>query len=400
MTDTPEPQWVWQAKAWPDFQLDPQAFAGPLARARLAQGKLLGKAEAVGAQGFAGTRQEVWTGEAMATAEIEGEKLNVDAVRSSVARRLGIASSFVAAVPRHVEGLLDVMEEAAAKWNEPLSEERLCRWQAALFPTGYSGLHRVEVGSFRTHAEPMQILSGPMGRETVHYEAPPSAAVRAEMRSFLDWFNRTSDVTVGGPLDGLLRAGIAHLWFESIHPFEDGNGRVGRAVLDRALAQDARLGYRLHGLSQEFRDRQSQYYDELNRAQRGSGAANPWVLWFLEAFEASCVRTAALIDESAARARFWGDHKDVALTERQRKALNRMLEAGPGRFEGGMTPRKYAALTKTSSASATRELADLARKRVLVPKGEGRARRYELTIPGWEWVPPPAKTKSPANPTA
>ena len=256
-----------------------------------------------------------------------------------------------------------------------------------------SDLHRFEVEAFRTHVEPMQIASGPMGGETVHYEAPPSAAVRAETRSFLDWFNRTREVTVGGPMDGLVRAGIAHLWFESIHPFEDGNGRVGRAVLDMALAQDARLGYRLHGLSQEFRDRQARYYDKLNRAQRGSGDATAWVLWFLETFEVSCTHAATLIDESVARAQFWGEHRDVALTERQRKALSGMLDAGPGRFEGGMTPRKYAALTKSFSASATRELTDLARKRLLVPKGQGRARRYELAIPGWEWVPPPVKMK-------
>jgi len=184
-----------------------------------------------------------------------------------------------------------------------------------------------------------------------------------------------------------------HLWFESIHPFEDGNGRIGRAVLDMALAQDARLGHRLHGLSQEFRDRRAQYYDRLNRAQRDSSDATSWLLWILEAFEASCTHTAALIDESVARARFWSEHKNVALTERQRKALDRMLEAGPGRFEGGMTARKYAALTKTSGPSATRELVDLVQKHLLVPRGEGRSRRYELTIPGWEWGPIPAKKK-------
>jgi len=309
-------RWVWQSQSWPTFPYDEQALAAPLARARLAQGRLLGKAEAVGAHGFASALRELWTGEAVATAEIEGETLNVDAVRSSVARRLGIASSFAAAMPRHVEGLLDVMEDAAARWDSPLTEERLCTWQAALFPTGYSGLRRIEVGRFRSHPEPMQIVSGPMGHETVHYEAPPSAAVRAEMRSFLDWFNRTRQVTAGGPADGLVRAGLAHLWFEA-------------------------------------------------------------------------TRGAALIDESVARARFWNEHKDVALTERQRKALNRMLEAGPGRFEGGMTARKYAALTKTSGPTATRELVDLVQKDLLVPRGEGRSRRYELTIPGWERVTSP-----------
>lgn len=391
MSESTNPRWAWQSQTWPTFPHEEQALAASLARARFAQGKLLGKAEAVGAQGFASVLRELWTGEAMATAEIEGEKLNVDAVRSSVARRLGIASSFAAAVPRNVEGLLDVMEDAAARWDSPLTEERLCSWQAALFPTGYSGLRRIEVGAFRSHPEPMQIISGPVGRETVHYEAPPSAAIRAEMRSFLDWFNRTREVTAGGLTDGLVRAGLAHLWFESIHPFEDGNGRVGRAVLDMALAQDARLGYRLHGLSQEFRDRRSDYYDRLNHAQRGAGDATSWLVWFLDVFEASCTGVATLIDESVARARFWSEHKDPALTERQRKALNRMLDAGPGRFEGGMTARKYAALTKTSGPTATRELVDLAQKGLLVPRGEGRSRRYELTISGWEWVPAPTK---------
>ena len=387
-------QWVWQSEAWPHFNLNMEVLAESLARARHAQGKLIGKAESVGAQGFSGPLQEMWTAEALATAEIEGEKLNVDAVRSSVARRLGIASSFTAAVPRHVEGLLDVMEEAAAQWDSDLTATRLCVWQGALFPTGHSGLHRVQVGTFRTHAEPMQIVSGPIGSEKVHYEAPPSAAVPAEMRSFLEWFNRTRTGTVGGPSDGLVRAAVAHLWFECIHPFEDGNGRIGRAVLDMALAQDARLGHRLHGLSEEFRDQRQAYYDQLNRAQRGSGEATGWVLWFLEAFRASCARTSALIDESITRAQFWSEHRDVELTERQRKAVNRMLEAGPGRFEGGMTPRKYASLTGTSGPSATRELADLVRKNVLAPRGAGRSRRYELTIPGWEWVPPAPKARA------
>jgi Fic family protein len=383
--------WVWQSPSWPAFPYDERALAAPLARARLAQGRLLGKAEAVGAQGFASALRELWTEEAVATAAIEGEHLDVDAVRSSVARRLGIASSFTAAVPRHVEGLLDVMEDAAARWDSPLTEGRLGGWQAALFPTGYSGLRRIEVGGYRSHPEPMQIVSGPVGGGTVHYEAPPSAAVPTEMRSFLDWFDRTRRVTAGGAADGLVRAGLAHLWFESIHAFEDGNGRVGRAIVDMALAQDARLAHRLHGLSHEFRDRQSEYYDELNRFQRGSGDSTSWLLWFLEAFEASCVRVAALIDESVARARFWSDHKDVELNERQRKALNRMLEAGPGRFEGGMTARKYASLTKTSGPTATRELSGLVQNGLLVPRGEGRSRRYELTLPGWEWAPRPAR---------
>ncbi len=380
-------RWIWQSPDWPPLAYDEKTLSALLAKARLAQGKLLGNAEAVGAQGFVPAQRELWTGEAIATAEIEGERLDVDAVRSSVARRLGIPSAFTAPVPRQIEGLLDVMEDATARWDSPLDEARLCGWQAVLFPTEYSGLRRIEVGRYRSHPAPMQIVSGPIGHETVHYEAPPSAAVRAEMRSFLDWFERTRQVTAGGRTDGLVRAGLAHLWFVSIHPFEDGNGRVGRAIVDMALAQDARLAYRLHGLSHELRDRQAKYYEELNRVQRGSGDVTSWLGWFLEVFEASCVSVTGLIAESLTRARFWSQHKDVDLNERQRKALHRMLEAGPGRFEGGMTARKYTALTKTSSPTATRELADLVQKGVLAPRGEGRSRRYELTIPGWEWVP-------------
>jgi Fic family protein len=228
----------------------------------------------------------------------------------------------------------------------------------------------------------MQVVSGPVGRETVHYEAPPSAAVRAEMRSFLDWFNRTRKE----PLDGILRAGLAHVWFESIHPYEDGNGRIGRAIVDRALAQDARAPTRLHGLSAELRRRQEAYYEALNRAQRGNGEVTEWLAWFTQAFTASCRASAQIVDESLVRARFWAEHRDVPLNERQRKVLNRMLEAGPGRFEGGLSQRKYVGLTGASTATAARDIKELVQAGLLVPgEGRGRAAHYNLAIPGWEW---------------
>lgn len=392
--DSPTPSlWVWQSPNWPHFTYDAAATANAVAQARLEQGKLLGKANAVGAAGLSSTKLEIWTGEALATSAIEGERLNVDAVRSSVARRLGITSFASVAVPRNVEGLLDVMDDATAKWTTELTEGRLCGWQRALFPDGYSSLRKIEVGRYRSHAEPMQIVSGPMGKETVHYEAPSSNAVRAEMRNFLDWFNRTREVLPGGTLDGLVRAGLAHLWFETAHPFEDGNGRVGRAVVDMALAQDVRLPYRLHGLSIEFQRQQANYYAALNQAQRGTGDATAWLLWFVDAFRASCQFTSVLIDESLDRARFWNEHKNVSLNERQRKILNKLLEAGPGRFEGGMTARKYQAVTGTSGATATRELRDLAVKGLLVSRGGGRSTYYDLTIPGWAWTPTLTKSR-------
>jgi Fic family protein len=229
----------------------------------------------------------------------------------------------------------------------------------------------------------MQIVSGPLGRERINYEAPPSGQVRAEIRTFLDWFNSTRRSTM---LDGIVRAGLAHLWFESIHPFEDGNGRVGRAIIDMALAQDARFPNRLHGISVELRREQAAYYKALNEAQRGSGDVTSWLVWFLNAYAASCHASGALIDEALARGRFWSDHRDVILNERQKKVLNKMLEAGPGGFQGGLTPRKYQHMTRATGITATRDLADLVDKGLLVRNGAGRSTYYDLQIPGWDSV--------------
>jgi Fic family protein len=376
--------WIWASPSWPHLTYDYERLAGPLRRARAAGDRLFGKAEAIGADELALVQRDVWSGEAVATAAIEGESLELASVRSSVARRLGITPVFVASVPRNVEGLLDVMESAAADWDSDLTEERLCRWQGSLFPGGGSALRSIATGCYRSHDDPMQIVSGPSGRETVHYEAPPSAAVRAEMRNFLDWFNRTR----GTSFDGILRAGLAHLWFETIHPFEDGNGRIGRAIVDMALAQDVRLPTRLHGVSTELRRRQAEYYDALNQAQRGTGDVTVWLEWFTSVCADSCQASAALIDEALVRARFWSDHKHVALNERQRKVLNKMLEAGPGRFEGGLTQRKYVAMTGAATATATRDIVSLLDKGMLVQgDAAGRSTNYNLSIPGWAWTP-------------
>lgn len=378
----PDTAWIWTSPAWPDFGYDLARLAEPLRRARADSGRLFGKAEAIGAHELALLQRDVWSSEAVATAAIEGESIDLASVRSSVARRLGITPELVAAVPRNVEGLLDVMESAAADWDSDLTEERLFRWQASLFPAGGSALRLIETGRYRSHADPMQIISGPVGRETVHYEAPPSAAVRAEMRNFIDWFNRTR----GTSLDGILRAGLAHIWFESIHPFEDGNGRIGRAIVDLALAQDARLPTRLHGVSTELRRRQAAYHDALNQAQRGIGDVTAWLEWFTNIFANSCQSSSTLIDEALVRARFWSDHKTAELNERQRKVINKMLEAGAGRFEGGLTQRKYVAINSASRATASRDISDLINKGVLVTgEGAGRSTYYDLSIPGWGW---------------
>lgn len=377
-------QWIWSSPTWPALSFDTTRLLLAVGAARQACGRIAGQASVLCSGDLALVQLEIWSGEAVATAAIEGESLNLASVRSSVARRLGISSEFVAAVPRNVEGLLDVMESAAAEWDSELTEERLGRWHAALFPAGGTALRTIATGGYRTHEDPMQVVSGPVGRETVHYEAPPSAAVRAEMRSFLDWFNHTRRE----PLDGILRAGIAHAWFESIHPYEDGNGRIGRAIVDMALAQDARAPTRLHGISMEMRRRQAEYYEALNRAQRSSGDVTDWLAWFVDAYVRACRASAALVDESLARARFWAEHRNVSLNDRQRKVLNRMLEAGPGKFEGGLTPRKYVGLTGASPVTASRDIGALVKAGLLVRgAGGGRSAHYNLALAGWEWKP-------------
>jgi Fic family protein len=342
----------------------------------------MGKAEAVGAADIALTEREVWTRDALATSAIEGEVLNMNAVRSSVARRLGIATSFTAAVPRNVEGLLDIMEDAVNNCNTDLTEHRLHAWHTALFPPGQVTMRPINSGKFRTHAEPMQIVSGPIGRETVHYEAPPSSEVPAQMKRFINWFNESrSDMVT----DGLVRAAMSHLWFESIHPFEDGNGRIGRAIVDMALSQDAGRPFRLHGLSLELQRQQVHYYNALNRVQRNEADPGAWCRWLIDTFCESCQASSALVDEALDRARFWSRHKNIALNERQRKVLNKMLDAGPGRFTGGMTPRKLQSMTKAASATATRDLAELVEKGLMVRRGAGRSTHYELVLEDWEW---------------
>ena len=365
--------YIWVAPGWPALTFRQDALTGPLSRARLAQGTLSGLAQAIGLQSHPEILHDIWVGEAMATAGIEGEILNLDAVRSSVMRKIGIAGH--AASPRHVDGLVNVMDDAARNFNGKLTHARLCIWQAALFPSGRSGLSRIEVGKYRTDPDPMRIVSGPPGREKVHYIAPPSARVRAEMTHLIAWFR---DSAPGGKIgiDGVSRAGIAHLWFESIHPFQDGNGRVGRALCDLALAQDANSPSRLYSLSRQLHENRSQYYDQLNAAQRGGLDVTDWVVWFAAQFEEACRKSAVIIRAAVDKGHFWRAAPEM--NERQRKAVQKLLDAWPKEFAGGMSADKYCNITGASKATATRDLADLAEKGVLKIAGRGRATRYAL----------------------
>ena len=365
-------KWIWEQSAWPAFRWDTAALSTPLAAARRAQGEVAGMAKLLDAAADLNTQLEVLTREGVATSAIEGERFDPRALRSSLARRLGLPTAGLPPPPRSVEGLVDVLLDATRDFGEPLKLERLHAWQAALFPTGRSGLHEIRVGALRGDA-PMQIVSGAIGRERVHYEAPPRERLDAEMKSLLVWFNKPPQ-----DLDGLLRAGLAHAWFELVHPYEDGNGRVGRALLDRALAQDENRATRLYSLSARIESKRDEYYAALGELCRGDLDATPWLRWFLTQVEAAANSSEQTVQGVLVKARFWMRHSQKTLNERQKKVLNVLLDAGPDGFAGGMTNKKYAHLTGASPATAQRDLAQLVETRCLVLVGAGRGARYEL----------------------
>ena len=376
------PQYIWQQPGWPKLSYDRVPISAAVNAARRVQGFVGGRLSAIGLQERKQLAAESWTQEAVATAAIEGERLDLEAVRSSVCRRLGVKGARAARAPRNVEGLLDIMEDAVGNAGAALTDARLQNWQQALFPSGFSGRNPVLVNAYRDHREPMQIVSGPLGREKVHYEAPSSKVVPAEMKRFLKWFNE------GKESDSLVCAALAHLWFETIHPFEDGNGRVGRAIVDLTLARDLGDTSRTIRISQQLRDNGDAYYDQLQLAQRGALDVTAWVLWFVSQVRAACEKAVSVVDQSLAKARFWTTHSDKDLNGRQRKIVNALLDAGPGGFQGGMNTRKYEAMASTSRATASRELIELAGLGMLRMVGAGRSTRYYIELDGW--VPPAA----------
>ncbi len=365
-------RWTWEHPGWPGFHWDAAALAPRLAAARRAQGQTLGAARLLDADLDTRAQLEVLVDEGLATSALEGESVDPHALRSSLARRLGLPGAGLPARARAVEGLVDVLLDATHDYDAPLELPRLCAWQAALFPTGRSGLVPIRVGELRGEA-PMQIVSGPIGNTRVHYEAPPRERLETEVRQFLAWFNAPP---IG--LDGLLRAGLAHGWFELIHPFEDGNGRVGRALLDRALAQDERRARRLYGLSERLMSVRADYYAALETLSVGDLDVTSWLGWFLEQLTAAAKASERVVDHVLRKARFWMRNGSQALNDRQRKALNALLDAGDEGFTGGLTNRKYAHLTDASPATAQRDLADLTARGLLVVSGAGRSVRYAL----------------------
>lgn len=376
------PKYIWQQPTWPQLTFSADEVASSLIEARRAQGEMEGKARALGIERTGEVALELTAQEAIATAAIEGVRLDPTAVRSSVLRNLGLADT--GPYDRDVDGLLQVINDASAGFDQPLDHDRLWRWQSALFPGGTVGMRRIAVGRYRDHSDPMQIVSGNLGKEVVHYEAPPSRRVHAEMDRFLDWFADTTPRERGPTaMDGLARAAVAHAWFESVHPFEDGNGRIGRAIAEMAIAQDQRAPVRLYSLSRQLLESRRAYYNELNRAQRSTGDITEWVAWFATQFAAACRRSGEVVDRAIEKARFWADHAALPLNERQRKVLQRLLDDGDGGFEGGLNADKYMKMTGASKATATRDLSHLTEATMLRAAGQGKATRYYVNVPGW-----------------
>lgn len=363
-------QYIWQRDDWPNFRWDGNALLEVLGRARQAQGTILGEAE------FFKLKMEadVLSEDAFTTSAIEGEHLNPQSLRSSVARRLGLPTAGLSPVDRQVDGLVAMLMDATRNYSDPLTAKRLKGWHAALFPTGYSGLHKIAAGDWRKGGDPMQVVSGPVGRETVHYEAPPADRIGKEITQFLKWFRNEQRT-----LDGFVHAGVAHFWFVTIHPFPDGNGRIARAIADMALAQDEQRGCRLYSLSAQIRHEQDTYYRVLEEAQKGACDITGWLFWFLTCLERAIRRAIVNVDKSRHAVAFWQRIADLDLNPRQRKVVNRLVEAGEGGFEGGLTNRKYRGMTKTTRETAKRDIADLVAKGVLVmQEGGGRSTSYIL----------------------
>ncbi|HEV8414177.1 MAG TPA: Fic family protein [Bryobacteraceae bacterium] len=362
--------YIHELKEWPRFTWNAEQLAEPLASVRHRQGRLTGHMEALGFNLQQEAVLQTLTADVLKSSEIEGEKLDAEQVRSSIARRLGMDIGALKPADRHVEGVVEMMLDATRHYDKPLNAERLFGWHAALFPTGRSGMTKIHAGAWRDDSTgPMQVVSGPIGKEHVHYEAPKAERVDAEMRAFLEWFEAPSGI------DPVLKAAEAHLWFVTIHPFDDGNGRIARAIADMALARSEHSPQRFYSMSAQIRQERNDYYAILERTQKGTMDITPWMDWFLGCLGRAIDGAQGTLGAILAKARFWERIKAVQLNDRQRLVLNRLLDG----FEGKLTNAKYAALAKCSHDTALRDLQQLVERGVLVRNAEGgRSTSYSL----------------------
>jgi Fic family protein len=362
--------YIYDHGEWPRLAWKWERLSQPLASVRYQQGRLIGHMEALGFNLRQEAVLETLTADVLKSSEIEGEKLDAQQVRSSIARRLGLDIGALKLADRNVEGIVEMMLDATRRYDQPLTAERLFAWHASLFPTGRSGMTKLRVGAWRDDSTgPMEVVSGPLGREHVHFEAPKAARLNQEMRAFLDWFNSSAAI------DPVLKSGMAHLWFVTIHPFDDGNGRIARAIADMTLARSENSTQRFYSMSAQIRQERTAYYDILERTQKGTTDITPWMEWFLACLGRAIEGAQTQLGAILAKARFWESAASAAMNERQRLVLNRLLDG----FEGKLTTSKYATLAKCSQDTALRDISLLVERGILVrnPAG-GRSTSYAL----------------------
>lgn len=361
--------YIYQKAAWPDFTWNSDDFLELLSEARNLQGRLLGKMETLGFDLKNEAFLDTLTQDVLKTSEIEGEFLNPEQVRSSIARRLGMEIAGAVESDRYVEGVVEMMLDATQNCFEPLNAERLFDWHAALFPTGRSGIYKITVADWRKDTSgPMQVVSGALGKEKVHFQAPDSDLIEEEMNRFIDWFNTQQ-------MELVVKAAVAHLWFVTIHPFEDGNGRITRALTDMILAQSDKSNQRFYSMSAQIRMERKQYYEMLEKTQKGNLDITDWLVWFLNCLINALKSTDTILTRVFFKAEFWQKHLDTPINERQRKLLNKLMDG----FDGKLTSSKWAKIAKCSKDSAVRDINDLIDKGILQKEAAGgRSTNYEL----------------------
>ena len=363
--------WIYEHRDWPNFVWDADRLTSKLADVRHRQGRLLGRMEGLGVLLRREANLRSLTREVVKSSAVEGERLDGDEVRSSIARRLGIETARLVSASREVEDIVEMMLDATREYSEPLTKERLRNWHAAMFPAGRSGMRGISVGAWRTaESLPMQVVSGPAGRETVHFEAPGAERIEKEMETFLFWFEH------GRKIDPVLKAGIAHLWFLTVHPFEDGNGRIGRAVADMALARADGMAESYYSLSAQIESERMDYYDQLEKQQRGTPDITNWLQWFVDCLGRAIASAEQSLSRVLYKARLWEQINENPVNERQRLVINRMLEDD---FIGHMNTSKYAKMAKCSTDTALRDIQDLKARGVFIQNpGGGRSTSYRL----------------------
>lgn len=362
--------YIWQASDWPRWRFDMTALFELLNKVSHAEGLLLGRLADVGVALRSEASLAALTDDVVNTSEIEGEHLNAASVRSSIARRLGVDIGALAPVDRHIEGVVDMVLDATGNCHVPVSKERLCGWHAALFPTGYSGLSKINVAGWRDDASgPMQVVSGPIGRQRVHFEAPPAERLEAEMTRFLDWLNNETRE------QPFIKAGLGHLWFVTLHPFDDGNGRIARAIGDLLLARADGSSLRFYSLSAQIQRERKAYYSILERTQKSTLDVTDWLAWFLATLHRAIEQAQHTLDAVLKKARFWRHVAGTPMNERQAKVLNRVLDG----LDGKLTNRRWAAIAKCSADTALRDINELLMRGVLRKSAAaGRSTSYEL----------------------